>query len=156
MRVRVGEQATVDHEHGSDRRCRGVAGRRPIEPAAQYLEQGQRRVVERDHDGAAHAVVAPHGLDQVRALHAGIPIVARLVRIALPHRLHVQPRPQVVAEHSVYLRPPVGAVRESGQHGEPRRAGILRRSADAVEDVKRVWGRAAASCSVSTRAESGS
>ena len=75
VRVRVGVQAAVHHERGRDRR----RGHGPVQLAAEQLEQRQRGVVERDDDGAAHAVVPPQRLDQVRALDCRVPVVPGLI-----------------------------------------------------------------------------
>src|SRR5579859_1807681 len=54
VRVRIGEQAAVDHEHGADRRGSGA-----LKLAAQQFEYGERGVVEGDHDGGADTVLPP-------------------------------------------------------------------------------------------------
>jgi hypothetical protein len=51
----------------------------PVQLAAEQLEQRHRGVVERDDDGAAHAVVPPQRLDQVRALDCRVPVVPGLI-----------------------------------------------------------------------------
>jgi hypothetical protein len=139
--VRVGEQAAVHQERSRDHWPRGVAGRRPLQLTAQQLEERQRGVVEGDHDGGSHAVVPPQRLDQIRSLDGGVRVVAGLIRVTLPDRLHVQPRAEAVAEHPVHLGPAVGAVRESGQQREPCAVRVVPRTRHALEDPERTRGR---------------
>jgi hypothetical protein len=114
-----------------------VRGGGVLQQAAQQFEQREGGVVEGDDDGAAHAVVLPQRLDQVRAFDGGVPVVAGFVGVTLPDRLDVQPWTEIVGEHPVDLGPAVGAVREAGQQGEPHAVRALLSADHPLEDLKR-------------------
>ena len=78
------------------------------------FEQRQGRVVEGDDDRAAYGMVAPHRLDQVRALHRGVLVVARLVRIPLSDWIDVQPGSELVDD----VRARRGFVAKLSAHGK--------------------------------------
>jgi hypothetical protein len=140
MRVRIGEQAAIHHEHGRDHRA-GLAGGGPLQLAAQQLKQRERGVVEGDYDGSSHAVVPPQRPGQVRALDRGVRVVPGLVRVTLPDRLHIQPRAEVITEHPVHLGPAVGPVREPGQQREPHGVRVVPCGCHALENPERARGR---------------